>query len=88
MRKIFLRFALLGSAVAAALTEYAYYSNLHRNAPRLGDSVYIIMCPPSIFLMLTERASVPAQMLIVTVVVILNGLLYGTVALVLRDLSD
>jgi FtsH-binding integral membrane protein len=86
MRKIFLRFALLGSAVAAALTEYAYYSNLHRDAPRLDDSVYLIMCPPSMFLMLTERASVPAQMLIVTVVVVLNGLLYGTVALVLRNL--
>jgi hypothetical protein len=83
MEKTFLRFGPIGMAVAAALTGYAYYANLHRNASQLSESVYFIMCPPSFFLMLTENASAPGQIFIVTVVVLLNGCLYGTVALIL-----
>jgi hypothetical protein len=86
MKKTFLWFALTGAAVAGALTAYAYHYNGHRYAERLDDSVYLILCPPSIFLMATENGSIPAQVLIATVVVALNGLLYGTVALMLRKL--
>jgi hypothetical protein len=80
MKKRILWFALLGMAVAAALAAYAYYSNQHRGGPKIDESVYLVMCPPSIFLMLTESASVSGQVLIVAVVVVLNGLLYGAVA--------
>jgi hypothetical protein len=55
-------------AVALSLTRYAYYSNLHQDAPRLSDLVYLLLCPPSIGLMATENASVPGQAFIVTVV--------------------
>ncbi len=86
MEKTFLRFAPIGMAVAAALTGYSYYSNLHRNALPLGEFVYLLLCPPSFFLMATENASLPGQIFIVTVVVLLNGCLYGTVALILGNL--
>jgi hypothetical protein len=86
MRKTFLRSALIGMAVALSLTRYAYYSNLHQDAPRLSDLVYLLLCPPSIGLMATENASVPGQAFIVTVVVVLNGVLYGAIGLGLRKL--
>jgi hypothetical protein len=88
MEKTFLRFVPIGMAVAAALTGYAYYANIHRNAPQLGDLVYMVLCPPSLFLMSTENASVPAQIFIVTVVVLLNGCLYGTVAVIGRNVFN
>ena len=84
MKKIFLGFASLGLLVALALTAYAYYSNLHQDAPHLDFRVYLALCPSSIFLMLTERASLPTQVYIITVVAIVNGCLYGTGALLLR----
>jgi len=84
--KTFLRFAPIGIAVAAALTGYSYYSGLHRNALQPSELVYLLLCPPSFFLMLTENASLPGQILIVTVVVLLNGCQHGTVALILGNL--
>lgn len=86
MEKTFLRSAPIGIGVAAALTGYSYYSNLHQDALQLGKLVYLLLCPPSFFLMLTENASLLGQILIVTVVVFLNGCLYGTVALILGNL--
>jgi hypothetical protein len=86
MKKTFLRFSLIGVAVAGILVQYAYFSNHHRDAPRLDDYVYLLTCPPSIFLMATENASAPGQVFIILLVVVLNGLLYGTVAMVFRSL--
>jgi putative effector of murein hydrolase LrgA (UPF0299 family) len=86
MEKTFLRVAPIGMAVAAVLVGYVYYSNLHRNAPRLGEFLYLMLCPPSVLLMLTENASFAGQIFIVTVVVLLNGCLYGAVALILHNL--
>jgi hypothetical protein len=86
MKKTFLRFSLIGMTVAGILVWYAYFSNRHQDAPRLGDLAYLIACPPSICLMATENASAPVQVFIVSVVIALNGLLYGAVALSLRSL--
>ena len=86
MKKTFLWFSLVGMALAGILVRYAYYSNYHRNAPRLDDYAYLVICPPSIFLMATENASTSGQVLIISLVVILNGLLYGMVAFVFRRL--
>jgi hypothetical protein len=36
--------------------------------------------------MATENASAPGQVFIISLVVVLNGLLYGTVAMVFRSL--
>jgi hypothetical protein len=86
MKKAFLRFSLIGMAVAGILVWFAYFSNHHESAPRLGDLAYIVACPPSIFLMATENASTAAQAFIVSVVIAVNGLLYGAVALLIRRL--
>ena len=73
MNKTDQRFAFIGMAIAAALTWYAYYSNSHPKAPRLDDLVYIVLFPPSIGLMATERASALSQAFIVTMVIAANG---------------
>jgi hypothetical protein len=86
MKKTFLRFSLVGVAVAGILVQYAYFSNHHRNAPQMGDYAYLLTCPPSIFLMATENASTAGQVFIISVVIVLNGLLYGTVGMVFRSL--
>jgi len=75
MKKTFLRFSLIGVAVAGILVQYAYFSNHHRNAPQMGDYAYLLTCPPS----------APGQAFIIFLVVVLNGLLYGTVAMVFRS---
>jgi hypothetical protein len=77
-------FSLVGMAVAGILVRYAYYSNHHRDVPRLDEYVYLVACPPSIFLMLTENTSAPGQVFIISIVVVLNGLLYGSVAMGFR----
>ena len=84
--KTFLWFSLVGMAVAGILVQYAYYSNHHRDAPRLDDYAYLAICPPSILLMATESGSTSGQVLGISLVVILNGLLYGMVAMVFRRL--
>ena len=86
MKKTFLWFSLVGMAVAGILVQYAYYSNHHRDAPRLDDYAYLVICPPSILLMATESGSTSGQVLGISLVVILNGLLYGIVAMVCRRL--
>jgi hypothetical protein len=84
MKKTFVGFSLVGMAVAGVLVKYAYYSNHHEDVPRLNEYVYLVTCPPSIFLMLTENASAPGQVFIISLVVVLNGMLYGTVAMGFR----
>ena len=79
--------ALIGMAVAALLTAYAYYSNSHRGSPRIDELVYLVLFPPSIGLMATENASPLSQAFIVTVVVAANGGFYALVAAVLREMA-
>jgi hypothetical protein len=66
-------FALVGMAVGAALTWYAYYSNSHPQAPKLGDFVYLVLFPPSIGLMATENANKFVEAIVIAAVVAANG---------------
>lgn len=71
--------------VAGLLTWYAYFSNSHREATKLSEWVYLVLFPPSIGLMVTENATVAGQVIIVSIVVAANGVLYGLVSLITRN---
>jgi hypothetical protein len=86
MRKIAGLFVVIGIAIGGFLTWYAYYSNSHREAARINEFVYLLLFPPSIGLMVTENATVPGQVIIVSIVVAANGALYGVVYLALREM--
>jgi uncharacterized membrane protein YgaE (UPF0421/DUF939 family) len=85
-RKIVGLFVVIGMAIGGFLAWYAYYSNSHREATRINEFVYLLLFPPSIGLMVTENATVPGQVIIVSIVVLANGALYGLVYLVLREM--
>jgi hypothetical protein len=85
MRKIDALFAVLGVAIASFLTWHAYYAGYHREVARINESVYLVFFPPSIGLMVTENATKAGQVFIVLIVVAANGVLYGLVCLVLRN---
>jgi hypothetical protein len=75
---------LIGMAVAALLTWYAYYSNSHPNATRLSELAYILLFPSSIGLMATENATVLSQAIIVAIVIFANGGFYALLSAILR----
>jgi hypothetical protein len=76
----------VGVAVGVFLTWYAYYSNSHREATRINEFVYLLLFPPSIGLMVTENASLAGQVIIVFIVVVANGLLYGLASAGIRKI--
>jgi hypothetical protein len=86
MKRIDHLFVLIGIGVAGFLTWYAYYSNSHREATRINEFVYLLLFPSSIGLMVTENATVPGQVLIVSIVVAANGALYGLVSVAFRKM--
>jgi hypothetical protein len=86
MRKIDGLFVLIGIAIGGFLTWYAYYCNSHREAARINEFVYLLLFPPSIGLMVTENATVPGQVLIVSIVVAANGALYGLLSVAFRKI--
>ncbi len=61
-------------------------SHLHLDAPRLDAYVYLIASPSSILLVATENASALKQVFIIALVVGINGVFYGTVAIIFRSL--
>jgi hypothetical protein len=85
VRKIDWSFALVGLTVAGLLTWYAYYSSSHREAKKISELVYLVLFPPSIGLMVTENATVAGQVIIVSIVVAANGVLYGLVSMIARN---
>jgi hypothetical protein len=86
LKRIDKTFVVFGMAIAGFLTWYAYYSNSHRGSPNLGWFTYIALCSSSIFLMLTENAKTAwEQALIIAVVVVSNGALYGAVCSTVRE---
>jgi hypothetical protein len=80
MRRVDVFFAVLGVAIGGFLTVYAYYSNSHSAAARISETVYLTLFPPSIGLMATENAATLGQVVIVSILVSLNGVLYGCVS--------
>ncbi len=86
MRKIDGLFVAIGIVIGGFLTWYAYYCNSHREATRISEFLYVLLFPPSIGLMFTENATVLEQTFIVSMVIAANGLLYGTVAVALREM--
>jgi hypothetical protein len=86
MKRIDKFFALVGIAVGSFLTWYAYYSNSHREVTRISDFVYLLLCPSSIGLMVTENPSLSGQVIIVLIVVAANGFLYGLASVVIRKI--
>ncbi len=79
-------FFLIGLFVAGFLTWYAYYSNSHREAARISALIYILLFPPSIGLMVTEKASPASQALIISIVVAANGAIYGLASMIARKI--
>jgi hypothetical protein len=86
MKKIDRVFVLVGIAVGAFLTWYAYYSNSNVEATRINELVYLFLFPPSIGLMVTENASLSGQVIIVLIVVAANGFLYGLASAAIRKI--
>jgi hypothetical protein len=86
MKKIDQFFALVGIAVGAFLTWYAYYSNSHREVTRINEFIYLLLFPSSIGLMVTENASLSGQVIIVFIVVAANGFLYGLASAAVRKI--
>lgn len=86
MKKIDAFIGLFGLFVGGLLTAYAYYSNSHSGAPRISETIYLIFFPPSIGLMVTENASVLGQVVIVSILVGLNAVLYGCISIVVRTI--
>ena len=77
VRKIDLLMATIGIVIGSLLTSYTYYANSHQAAPRLDDWIYLVLFPPSLGLMTTENASSFHQAIIISAVIVENGLLYG-----------
>jgi hypothetical protein len=86
IKKIDQLFVLIGLAVASFLTWYAYYSNSHREAVRISEVVYLLLFPSSIGLMVTENATSMGQTIIVSIVVAVNGALYGSTSVLVRKI--
>ncbi len=86
MKRIDKTFVVLGMVIAGFLTWYAGYSNSHTSSANLGWFTYVALCPSSIFLMLTENAKTAwEEALIIAVVVVSNGALYGAVCFTVRE---
>jgi hypothetical protein len=86
MKRIDKFIVLVGIAVGAFLTWYAYYSNSHREVTRINEFVYLVLFPPSIGLLVTENASSSGQVIIVLIVVAANGFLYGLASAAIRKI--
>jgi len=86
MKRIDKFFVLVGIAVGAFLSWYAYYSNSHREVTSINEYVYLVLFPPSIGLMATENASSSGQVFIVLTVVAANGFLYGLASTAIRKI--
>jgi len=86
MKRIDRVLVLVGIAVGASLTWYAYYSNSRVEATRINELVYLLLFPPSIGLMVTENASLSGQVIIVLIVVAANGFLYGLGSAAIRKI--
>ncbi len=86
MKRIDYLFFLIGSLIAGFLTWHAYYSNSHREAAKISELVYILLFPPSIGLMVTEKASPASQALIISMVVATNGAIYGLGSMIARKI--
>jgi len=81
MRKIDAFFGLVGVVIGGILIAYAYYSNSHHGGPGINEFAYLVLFPPSILLMATEKSTVLGQVVIGKIVVALNGALYTTVSI-------
>lgn len=79
-------FAGVGFVIAILLTCLAYYQNSHNVYYGL-DRVYLVLFPPSLGLMATERAGVLMQLVIVVFVSLQNAALYGLVGLAIGKLQ-
>jgi hypothetical protein len=84
MRKFDVIAAAIGVVVASLLTWSAYYSNSHGGEGKISESVFLLLFPSSLGLMATENASVVEQATIVSIVVAINGIIYGSVSFALR----
>jgi hypothetical protein len=78
-------FVVLGMLIAGFLTWYAGYENSHPGSPDPVWFTYIVLCPSSIFLMLTENATKWGEAIIITVVIVSNGALYGAACISVRE---
>lgn len=78
--KCALWFAAVGFGIAILLTGLAYYQNSHNTYYGL-DGLYLVLFPPSVGLMATERAGILGQIVVVVIVSIQNAVLYGLVGL-------
>ena len=78
----------IGMLVATLLTWNAYYSNSHPGATKISESVFFILFPPSLGLMMTENASKREQIMIVVPLVIGNGSLYWLISFLVRKLKS
>ena len=88
MRSVDKVLAGIGMVIAGCLTWSAYYSNLHPGATRINEMVYLVLFPPSLGLMATEKASVFEQVTITIFLICANGALYGLASAALRKLLE
>jgi hypothetical protein len=88
MLKTFLSFGLIGILVAAGLTAYSYHINRTPGLALMSPAMLLIMCPPSIFLVATEHASVSGQVFIIALTLVANGVIYGVGAMLARRLLE
>ena len=70
--------AALGFCVALILTALAYYLNSHRIVYHL-DTLYLVLAPTSLVLMLTEHATPSAQVMVILIFALSNSVLYAIV---------
>ena len=77
----------IGILVAIILTLASYYSNSHPGSTKISDTVFVILFPPSVGLMVTENAGRTEQIMVVVLLVIANGGLYWLISVLVRKLK-
>lgn len=79
--KFGIRGAILGFIVALGLAGLAYFLNWRHIAYNL-DTLFMVLAPTSLLLMLTEHATVGGQIVVVLIVCVQNAVIYLVLGLI------
>jgi cellobiose-specific phosphotransferase system component IIC len=79
--KFGIRGAILGFVIALALAGLAYFLNWRQITYHL-DTLYMVLAPTSLFLMLTDHATLGGQIVVVLIIALQNAFIYLVLGLI------
>jgi len=79
--KFGIRGAILGFVIALGLAGLAYFLNWRQITYHL-DTLYTVLAPTSLFLMLTDHATLGGQIVVVLIVAVQNAFIYLVLGLI------